>query len=109
MTGHLPVMLQEVVAMLALRPSATYLDCTFGGGGYAQAILDSAPGCILYAMDRDPDAIARGAGLAARYAPRLHLIEGRFGDMPEHLAGRGVAALDGVGHRVDDLGVPDHL
>ena len=63
---------------------------------------DSAPRCTLFAMDRDPDAIARGADLVARYAPRLHLIEGRFGDMLEHLAARGVTALDGV---VMDLGV----
>jgi len=102
MSGHLPVMLREVIATLAPRDAATYLDCTFGGGGYAQAILDSAPGCILFAMDRDPDAIARGADLVARYAPRLTLIEGRFGDMAEHLAARGVRTLDGV---VMDLGV----
>lgn len=102
MTGHLPVMLREVIATLAPRDAATYLDCTFGGGGYAAAILDSAPRCTLFAMDRDPDAIARGADLVARYAPRLHLIEGRFGDMLEHLAARGVTALDGV---VMDLGV----
>ena len=94
MSGHLPVMLKEVVATLAPRDDATYLDCTFGGGGYAAAILDSAPRCTLYAMDRDPDAIARGAALAARYAPRLHLIEGRFGDMLEHLAARGVTRDD---------------
>jgi 16S rRNA (cytosine1402-N4)-methyltransferase len=102
MTGHLPVMLAEVLATLAPRDDAAYLDCTFGGGGYAAAILDAAPRCTLYAMDRDPDAIARGAALAARHAPRLQLIEGRFGDMLEALAARGVTALDGV---VMDLGV----
>ena len=79
MNGHLPVMLHEVLATLAPRDAATYLDATFGGGGYSAAILDSAPRCTLFAMDRDPDAIARGADLVARYAPRLHLIEGRFG------------------------------
>lgn len=102
MSGHLPVMLREVLATLAPRDAATYLDATFGGGGYSAAILESAPRCTLFAMDRDPDAIARGADLVARYAPRLHLIEGRFGDMLEHLAARGVTALDGV---VMDLGV----
>lgn len=102
MTGHLPVMLAEMLAALAPRDQATYLDATFGGGGYAEAILDAAPRCTLFAMDRDPDAIARGAALAARFAPRLHLVEGRFGDMLEHLAERGVASLDGV---VMDLGV----
>ena len=102
MTGHLPVMLAEVLASLAPRDGATYLDCTFGGGGYATAILESAPGCTLFAMDRDPDAIARGAALAARFAPRLRLVEGRFGDMLEHLSAHGVTTLDGV---VMDLGV----
>ncbi len=102
MTGHLPVMLAEVLATLAPREDAALLDCTFGGGGYARAILDAAPRCTLYALDRDPDAIARGAAMMASYAPRLHLIEGRFGDMLDLLAARGVAALDGV---VMDLGV----
>jgi 16S rRNA (cytosine1402-N4)-methyltransferase len=102
MTGHLPVMLAEVLASLAPRDDAAYLDCTFGGGGYATAILDSAPRCTLFAMDRDPDAIARGAGLVARFAPRLQLVEGRFGDMLDLLAERGVSTLDGV---VMDLGV----
>jgi 16S rRNA (cytosine1402-N4)-methyltransferase len=100
--GHLPVMLAEVLATLAPRDDAAYLDCTFGGGGYARAILEAAPRCTLFAMDRDPDAIARGAALATRFAPRLTLIEGRFGDMLDHLAERGVTALDGV---VMDLGV----
>jgi 16S rRNA (cytosine1402-N4)-methyltransferase len=101
MNGHLPVMLAEVVANLAPRTGATYLDGTFGGGGYAEAIL-SAADCTLYAIDRDPDAIARGVALAARFPGRLHLLEGCFGDMVALLAERGVARLDGV---VLDLGV----
>jgi len=101
MSGHVPVMLAEVLATLAPAAGGTYLDATFGGGGYAAAILDAAP-CTLFAIDRDPDAIARGAALAARFAGRLHLLEARFGDMVERLAEAGVARLDGV---VMDLGV----
>ena len=100
--GHVPVMLAEVLANLAPQEGATYLDATFGGGGYARAILEAAPGCMVFAIDRDPDAIARGAALAQRFAGRLHLIEGRFGDMLTLLRDRGIAALDGV---VMDLGV----
>ncbi len=96
--GHVPVLLAEVLAQLAPRDGGSYCDGTFGGGGYAAAILGAAD-CTLFAIDRDPDAIARGAALAARFAGRVHLLEGRFGDM---LAARGVAALDGV---VLDLGV----
>ena len=99
--GHLPVMLAEVIEALAPRAGESYCDATFGGGGYARAILGAAD-CSLWAIDRDPDAIARGAELAARFPGRLHLVEGRFGDMLDLLAAQGVAALDGV---VMDLGV----
>lgn len=100
-TAHIPVMLEEVLAALAPRAGATYLDATFGGGGYSAAILAAAP-CTVWAIDRDPRAIARGAALAQSHPGRLHLIEGRFGDMLALLAARGVSALDGV---VLDLGV----
>jgi 16S rRNA (cytosine1402-N4)-methyltransferase len=99
--NHLPVMLPEVVGLMALRAGGVYLDGTFGGGGYTAALLEAAP-CTVWAIDRDPEAIARGAALAARYPGRLHLIQGRFGDMLTLLAEHGVGALHGV---VLDLGV----
>ncbi|MES2712642.1 MAG: 16S rRNA (cytosine(1402)-N(4))-methyltransferase RsmH [Pseudomonadota bacterium] len=99
--GHIPVLMAEAVATLAPRADATYLDATFGGGGYAEAILEAAP-CTLWALDRDPAAITRGAELAARYPGRLHLVETRFGAMLDALAAHGVTTLDGV---VMDLGV----
>jgi 16S rRNA (cytosine1402-N4)-methyltransferase len=101
MTMHIPVMLAEVMATLRPRSGATYVDATFGGGGYAAAILGAAD-CTLWALDRDPDAIARGAALAARHPGKLHLVEARFGEMMAALSERGVNALDGV---VMDLGV----
>ena len=64
-------------------------------------MLDRAD-CQVIAIDRDPDAIAAGQALAERYAPRLRLIEGRFGDMAELLAAEGVEDVDGVAL---DLGV----
>ena len=104
--GHLPVMLAEVLDALRPTDGATYLDATFGGGGYAQAILAQAR-CTLWAIDRDPAAIARGLALAARLEQadgtrRLHLVQGGFGDMISLLAEHGVSGLDGV---VMDLGV----
>jgi 16S rRNA (cytosine1402-N4)-methyltransferase len=99
--GHVPVMLREVLEQLAPKRGAVYLDGTFGGGGYAAAILDAAD-CTLWGIDRDPDAIARGAALAERYPGRLHLIQGPFGDMMALLAQSGVSMLDGI---VLDLGI----
>jgi 16S rRNA (cytosine1402-N4)-methyltransferase len=94
-------MLAEILQALAPRDGGHYLDGTFGGGGYAEAIVQSAD-CTLWAIDRDPDAIARGASLAARYPGRLHLIHGRFGDLLDLLGHAGISALEGV---VLDLGV----
>ena len=100
--SHISVMLGEVLRLLAPRDGEILLDATFGGGGYAEAILQSALHCTLWAIDRDPEAIARGAALAARHPGRLHLVEGRFGDMLALLSERGVSRLDGV---VLDIGV----
>jgi 16S rRNA (cytosine1402-N4)-methyltransferase len=99
--NHVPVMLPEVLDALAPRDGDTILDGTFGGGGYSAAILVAAR-CTLWAIDRDPAAIARGAALAAAHPGRLHLLEGRFGDMVDLLGARGVTQLDGI---VLDVGV----
>ena len=99
--SHVPVMLAEVLHHVAPRAGAVLLDGTFGGGGYSAALLEAAA-CTVWAIDRDPDAIARGAAFAARHPGRLHLLHGRFGDMFDLLAERNVHALDGV---VLDLGV----
>ncbi len=98
---HEPVMLREVLHHLAPHVGETVLDGTFGGGGYTAAILDAAE-CTVWAIDRDPAAIERGAALAARFPGRLQLLQGCFGEMVGLLAERGVAALDAI---VLDLGV----
>jgi len=98
---HIPVMAREVVDALQPRDGARYVDGTFGAGGYTTRLLDGAD-CRVIAIDRDPDAIAAGRALADRYAPRLQLIEGRFGDMADLLSAEGVEDVDGVAL---DLGV----
>ncbi|TAJ84043.1 16S rRNA (cytosine(1402)-N(4))-methyltransferase RsmH [Reyranella sp.] len=98
---HVPVMAREVVDALQPRDGGRYLDGTFGAGGYTTAMLDRAD-CQVIAIDRDPDAIAAGQVLAERYAPRLRLIDGRFGDMADLLSAEGVEDVDGVAL---DLGV----
>ena len=52
---HKPVMLKEVLKALDVKDGETYLDCTFGAGGYSTAILQKA-NCKLYAIDRDETA-----------------------------------------------------
>src|SRR5689334_20200271 len=96
MSGHLPVMLNEVLAALKPRDGARYVDGTFGGGGYARAILEAAD-CQVLGIDRDPQAIARGRKLVEQFAGRLTLVEGEFSRMDAF-----ADASDGV---VLDLGV----
>jgi 16S rRNA (cytosine1402-N4)-methyltransferase len=96
MSGHLPVMLNEVIEALSPRDGASYVDGTFGGGGYTTAILEAAD-CKVLGIDRDPDAIARGQALVTRFGGRLTLVQGEFSRMDEF-----AQASDGV---VLDLGV----
>ena len=82
---HIPVLLDAVIEALAPRDDAVYVDGTLGGGGYTEALLTAAR-CRVFGIDRDPEAVRRGHGLAARHAGRLQILEGRFGDMPQLLA-----------------------
>ncbi|MCB1538342.1 MAG: 16S rRNA (cytosine(1402)-N(4))-methyltransferase RsmH [Rhodospirillales bacterium] len=93
---HVPVMLDEVLAALAPRAGAVYVDGTFGAGGYTRAILDKAD-CQVIAIDRDESAIARARGI-----DRLMPVHGAFGDVAAHLAALGQGAVDGF---VLDIGV----
>jgi 16S rRNA (cytosine1402-N4)-methyltransferase len=84
---HIPVLLDEVIAALAISPGETHVDGTFGAGGYTRAMLDA--GARVIAFDRDPDAIAAGR----KDAPdTLTLIEDRFSAMAQHID----APVDGV-------------
>jgi 16S rRNA (cytosine1402-N4)-methyltransferase len=93
--AHIPVLLAEVIAALMPRDGGFYVDGTFGGGGYSEAILRGAR-CRVIALDRDPAALAEGDNLAQLYAGRLTLIEGRFSEMERLLAPLGVTRIAGV-------------
>ncbi len=99
--GHLPVMLAEVLEALKPRDGEHYIDGTFGGGGYARAILEACD-CRVLGIDRDPEAIARGEKLVALYPGRLTLVHGEFSQMDRLLANVGEDGTNGV---VLDLGV----
>lgn len=98
--SHLPVLLEEVVEGLAPKAGDTIVDGTFGGGGYARAIL-AAANCTVIAIDRDETAIAR-AREAFSGEPRLVPLQGCFGDMGRLLPDAGYEKVDGI---TLDLGV----
>jgi 16S rRNA (cytosine1402-N4)-methyltransferase len=101
--AHTPVLLDEVLAGLAVKADGRYCDATFGRGGHAAAILGQlGPAGRLCAIDRDPDAIAAGR---ERFAaePRLTLVRGSFGRLEERVRAAGwEGGLQGV---LLDLGV----
>jgi 16S rRNA (cytosine1402-N4)-methyltransferase len=100
---HTPVLRDEVLAGLAIRPDGCYCDATLGRGGHAAAILDAlGPAGRVVAIDRDPDAIRAGQRRFAGES-RLTLVRGSFGPLEERVRTAGVEGeLDGV---LLDLGV----
>ncbi|MCM1324523.1 MAG: 16S rRNA (cytosine(1402)-N(4))-methyltransferase RsmH [Acetobacter sp.] len=79
-TRHIPVMLQEVLQTLSPKDGETYVDATFGNGGYTEAILKSA-NCRVIAIDRDPSVLPRVNELKALYGDRFSFRAGTFGEL----------------------------
>ncbi len=98
---HIPVMLAEVLAAVSPGDGETYVDGTFGAGGYTRALLAAAD-CRVLAIDRDPDAIAEGRSLVATSGGRLTLVQDVFSDLERLTTEAGLAAVDGI---VLDIGV----
>ena len=98
---HVPVLLTEVLEQLAPADSETYIDGTFGAGGYTCAILEAAD-CRVIAIERDPVAFAAGQALVQDFSPRLTLVAATFSAMADAAHDAGADTIDGV---VLDIGV----
>jgi 16S rRNA (cytosine1402-N4)-methyltransferase len=104
---HVPVMLAEIVALLApaleaplTEPSGgrdcILVDCTLGLGGHAHALLTACPQAQLIGLDRDPQALALAARRLAEFADRITLVEAVFDELPKVLARLGRPKVQGV-------------
>lgn len=89
---HIPVLIDEVLAALAIAPGERHVDGTFGAGGYARAM--AMAGASVFAFDRDPDAIREGQAVADAHG--ITLIPGEFSRMAELLAERGIDKVSGI-------------
>ena len=98
---HVPVLGREAVELLEPRGGGTYVDATFGAGGYSRAIL-GVGGTRVIGIDRDRTAVAGGFELVDRSQGRLTLVEDRFSNLAGICAAEGATAVDGV---VMDVGV----
>ena len=98
---HIPVLLQETIAGLAIQPEGVYVDCTFGGGGHSKAILEKlGPEGKLFAFDQDED--------AKRNLPddgRVVFVPHNFRHLQRFLRLHQITAVDGI---MADLGVSSH-
>jgi 16S rRNA (cytosine1402-N4)-methyltransferase len=100
--SHVPVMVRQVVDLLAPRPHALYLDMTAGGGGHARAILEAAPDTRILAFDRDPAAVAAAQGELSEFGARAEVVHASFEEAAEELARRNVTGVAGL---IADLGL----
>lgn len=101
---HAPVMVEEVLEQLEPARGGLFLDGTLGGGGHAEALLESAPTARLIGVDRDPEALRAAAQRLARFGERAHLVHANFSEAT-FAAGILPGTLAGV---LLDLGISSH-
>ena len=104
--GHLPVLAEEVVEMLAPAPGSLQIDATVGGGGHTERILEASdPDGRLLGLDADGAAIARTGARLARFGDRLVLRQANFRELGDVAPAAGFGAVDGL---LFDLGLSSH-
>jgi 16S rRNA (cytosine1402-N4)-methyltransferase len=100
---HLPIMLQECLEGLNIRPDGTYVDVTFGGGGHSRGILEQlGEKGKLYAFDQDTDAKQNSLDINDS---RFTFIETNFRNIKKYLRLYGVKKVDGI---LADFGISSH-
>ncbi|WP_276496533.1 16S rRNA (cytosine(1402)-N(4))-methyltransferase RsmH [Pontibacter litorisediminis] len=102
MEYHRPVLLEESVAALAIKPDGIYVDVTFGGGGHSARILKELTTGKLYSFDQDADAQEQSKVLEG---PNFQFVRANFRDLKKYLRLYGVKKVDGI---LADLGVSSH-
>ena len=98
---HVPVLVDEVRALLQPERGGTFVDCTVGLGGHAQALLEAGATRVL-GLDRDTQALASARARLASYGDRVELVHADFRSVDSVLGTRGIEAVDGA---LADLGV----
>ncbi len=101
---HIPVLFNETIESLDIKPDGIYVDGTAGGGGHSEAILKNLTTGKLVSIDQDPDAIAVVTERLGKY-PGSIIAKGNFASMRELCAERGITEVDGV---LLDIGVSSY-
>jgi 16S rRNA (cytosine1402-N4)-methyltransferase len=95
---HVPVLQNEAVALLNVKPGGIYVDATFGRGGHTAAVAKQLTNGHIIAFDRDTDAVAYGK----THFPQMEIIHESFINISHCLQQRGIKTIDGI---LFDLGV----
>nr|MBA3587398.1 16S rRNA (cytosine(1402)-N(4))-methyltransferase RsmH [Chloroflexota bacterium] len=104
--GHLPVLVDEVLTSLAIAAGSSVADCTVGGGGHAERLLETAsPDGRLLGIDADRAAIAEAERTLERFGPRVTLRQANFESIYDVAVETGAAPLDAV---LFDLGLSSY-
>jgi 16S rRNA (cytosine1402-N4)-methyltransferase len=104
--GHLPVLVSEVVDLLAVGPGSSVADCTVGGGGHAERLLEAAsPDGRLLGLDADRAAIAEASRVLRRFGRRVVLRQANFETVYDVATATGLVPLDAV---LFDLGLSSY-
>lgn len=100
--GHRPVLLDECIDALQIKPDGVYVDGTLGRAGHSSEIVRRLTTGRLIALDRDETALAAARERLAEYMDRVTLVHSNFSSLGEVLDGLGVDSVDGM---LFDLGV----
>ena len=101
--SHRPVLLEETIAALDIKPDGIYVDGTAGGAGHSSEIAKRLGNGFLYALDRDPDAVKTASERLKGFPAKV--IQSNFRDMDTVLAAEGVDKVNGI---LLDLGVSSY-
>lgn len=99
---HTPVMLEEVLEWLRIRPDGIYVDATLGAGGHSAAIAARLSSGKLISLDRDARALQIARERLQEFGDRVSLVQSPFSKIAEAVHASGIAKVDGV---LADLGV----
>ena len=103
--SHYSVMLKECIDALDIKPNGIYVDCTAGGGGHSEAILERLDGGRLISLDQDDEAIETCKKRLARFGERSIIVKSNFSELERVLNELEIVHIDGV---LMDLGVSSH-
>lgn len=103
--SHVPVLLREVLEGLNLENDKIYVDCTIGGAGHSEKILENTKNSMLIGIDQDEDAILASTKRLEKYKSRVKIVRSNFANIKNVLEGLNVDKVDGI---LADLGVSSH-